>query len=126
MYPVEYDTYMHKNTGIYLNYRRMHSGNIILNTEWKKFDLGLDLYIKSRMLNIDSVFLDTQILPGFDRYWPEHNKAFGVLDGRIGYKMTQKLNVSFAVKNIANTEYMGRPGDIQPQRNYSLRLSGKF
>jgi outer membrane cobalamin receptor len=126
IYPVEYDSYMHKNTTTFLNYRRMHSGNIILNTEWKRFDLGLDLYIKSKMLNIDSVFLDTQILPGFDKYWPEHNTTFGVLDGRVGYKLTKNLNVSFAVKNITNTEYMGRPGDIQPQRNYSLRLSGKF
>jgi len=30
------------------------------------------------------------------------------------------------LKNITNTEYMGRPGDIQPHRNFSIRVSGSF
>ena len=36
------------------------------------------------------------------------------------------MSEAIAVKNITNTEYMGRPGDIRPQRNYILRLSGRF
>jgi outer membrane receptor protein involved in Fe transport len=126
MYPVEYDNDIHKNTDTYLNYRRMHSGNLGTVITWKKLDAGLDIYFKSKILNIDSVFLDTQILPGFDDYWPEHNKACGVLDVKAGYKLTEKLTLSVAVKNLTNTEYMGRPGDIQPQRNYSIRVSARF
>jgi hypothetical protein len=30
------------------------------------------------------------------------------------------------IKNVTNSEYMGRPGDIQPHRNFSIRLSGRF
>jgi hypothetical protein len=48
------------------------------------------------------------------------------MDGNFGFLISDALKVSLAVKNITNTEYMGRPGDIQPQRNFSLRLSGRF
>ena len=40
--------------------------------------------------------------------------------------ISAKLKISLAIKNLTNTEYMGRPGDIQAQRNYTLRLSGKL
>ncbi len=48
------------------------------------------------------------------------------MDGNIGYSLSKTLKISLALKNITNTEYMGRPGDIQPHRNLSLRLSGRF
>jgi len=66
------------------------------------------------------------ILPGFYDYWLKKNKGYFVIDGNLGYALSKVLSFSLAVKNITNTEYMGRPGDIQPQRNFSLRLSGKF
>jgi iron complex outermembrane receptor protein len=126
IYPVEYDTYSHKNKDIYLKYRRKHSGKITLNTTWKKFETELGFYFKSRILNIDDVFLNTQILPGFDKYWPEHNNGYSVIDAILGYRFNEKFKLSLAVKNLTNTEYMGRPGDIQPQRNFSLRFSMNF
>lgn len=126
IYPVEFDRLTQKSKDIYLKYRRKHSGIISLDTQWKKFSAGLSLYIKSKILNIDEVFLTTPILVGFDEYWAGHNTGYGCLDGNIGYSLSEKLTLSAAVKNITNTEYMGRPGDIQPQRNYSLRFSGKF
>ncbi len=49
-----------------------------------------------------------------------------LLDASLGYHLNKQLNLSFMVKNLTNTEYMGRPGDIQPQRNFSLRISGEF
>ena len=48
------------------------------------------------------------------------------MDGNLGYDLNGIITLSVAVKNLTNTEYMGRPGDVQPQRNYSLRLSAKF
>jgi iron complex outermembrane receptor protein len=126
MYPVEFNKVTNENTDIYLKYRRKHSGLISLDTRWKKFDLGLSLYIKSKILNIDEIFLTTPILPGFDEYWPEHNTGYGALDLKTGYRINDKFTISLAVKNATNTEYMGRPGDIQPQRNISIRFSGKI
>jgi iron complex outermembrane receptor protein len=130
IYPVEFNNYTNKNTGVYLKYRRMHSGKISLNTSWKKFESGLNLYVKSKILRIDDFFLDETtgeaILPGFPAYWEGHNNGYILLDGSLGYKLNERFTLSLAVKNITNTEYIGRPGDIQPQRSYSLRFSGKL
>ncbi len=93
-------------------------------------EAGLEMYARSKTLNIDDVFLNPltreSILPGFFDYWQEHNRGYFMMDGSLGYSLNRALKVSVAVKNITNTEYMGRPGDIQPHRNLSLRLSGKF
>jgi outer membrane cobalamin receptor len=130
IYPVEFNDYTNKNTDIYLKYRRKHSGKLGINTSWKRFDLGLSFYVRSKILNIDDVFLNPasreKILPGFYDYWTVHNTGYFLMDGNFGFRLNEKLSLSLAVKNITNTEYMGRPGDIQPQRNFSIRLSGKF
>jgi outer membrane receptor protein involved in Fe transport len=128
LYPVEFNQATHMNTDIFLKYRRKHSAKISLNTSYKKFDLGLNLFAKSKILNVDDVFVNPltreAILPGFYGYWLENNKGYFLIDGNIGFKINKELTISLAIKNITNTEYMGRPGDIQPQRNFSLRLSG--
>ena len=130
IYPVEFNKYTNKNTGIYLKYRRMHSGKISLKTTWKNFDTGFNLYAKSKILRIDDFFLSEEtgeaILPGFPGYWATHNKGYVVFDGSVGYRLNEKYTLSFSVKNITNTEYMGRPGDIQPQRSYSMRITGNL
>jgi iron complex outermembrane receptor protein len=130
IYPVEFNQVTHKNTDTYLKYRRKHSAKINLNTSYKKFELGLSLFVKSKILSIDDVFLNEltreSILPGFYGYWLENNTGYLMIDGNLGFKINEVLNLSLAVKNITNTEYMGRPGDIQPHRNFSLRLAGKF
>jgi outer membrane cobalamin receptor len=130
IYPVEFNQATHKNTDIYLKYRRKHSALLNLNTTFKRYDLGLNLFAKSKILRIDDVFLNEltreQILPGFYDYWQDHNTGYFMVDGNAGYRISNVLTLSVAVKNITNTEYMGRPGDIQPQRNYSIRLAGNF
>ncbi len=130
IYPVEFNQTTHKNTDVYLKYRRKHSAVLGLNATYRRFDLGFNFFVKSKILKIDDVFLDPltreQILPGFYAYWQTHNTGYLTMDGNTGYKISKALTLSLAVKNITNTEYMGRPGDIQPQRNYSIRLSGNF
>jgi iron complex outermembrane receptor protein len=130
LYPMEFSKYTNKPTGEYLKYRRKHSGKISLAASWKEFESGLDLYAKSKILRIDDFFLTEEtggvILPGFPTYWTNHNTGYCVLDGTLGYNFNEKYKLSLAVKNLTNTEYMGRPGDIQPQRNFSIRFSGKF
>jgi iron complex outermembrane receptor protein len=130
IYPVEYNPQTNENTDIYLKYRRKHSAQLSLGTTYKSFEAGLNLFARSRILNIDEVFLNPltreSILPGFYDYWQENNTGYFTIDGNIGTKLGSKLTLSFAVKNITNTEYMGRPGDIQPHRNFSIRISGKY
>lgn len=126
MYPVEVNRMTGKNTGTYLKYRRKHSAIINLENTFKKFSLNLNLYLKSKTLNIDDVFLNTPVLPGFNDYWARHNTGYSTLDISTAYELGNKFTLSLALKNAFNTEYMGRPGDIQPPRNISLRLSGKL
>jgi outer membrane receptor protein involved in Fe transport len=96
----------------------------------KRFETGLTLYARSKILRIDEFFLNEvtgeAILPGFPDYWATHNTGYPALDGNLGYKLNKNLTLSFVVKNITNTEYLGRPGDIQPQRSFSIRFSGSF
>ena len=130
IYPVEYSSYTNQNTDIYLKYRKKHTGRLSLAVSSEKIDFGVDMYARSKTLNIDDVFLNPktrdEILPGFYDYWLENNTAYFVMDGNIGYRLTNALKVSVALKNITNTEYMGRPGDIQPHSNLSLRFSRRF
>jgi outer membrane cobalamin receptor len=130
LYPVEFNTATHKNSDVYLKYRRKNSALLGLNTSYKRYELGINMFAKSKILRIDDVFLNPltreQILPGFYDYWQTHNTGYFAMDMDVGYRISNVLSLSMAVKNLTNTEYMGRPGDIQPQRNYSVRLSGNF
>jgi len=130
IYPVEYNAYTNQSKDVYLKYRRKHSARLSLTVFSDRLDAGVDMYVRSKTLNIDDVFLnpDTRedILPGFYDYWLENNTGYFLMDGNIGYSLSKTLKISLALKNITNTEYMGRPGDIQPHRNLSIRLSGRF
>ena len=130
IYPVEYNSYTGQNTGVYLKYRRKHSLKFSADTRYRKVTAGVAAFYKSPLLDIDDVFLAPStrevILPGFYDYWTANNKGYLLFDLNAGCLLTDKLTLSFVVKNATNTEYMGRPGDIMPHRNFSLRLSGRF
>ncbi len=129
-FPVEFNSATGKNTGVYLKYRRKHSAKLSLYTRYGNFEPGVDLYYRSRTLNIDDVFVNEgtreDILPGFYDYWQENNTGYFLADANLGYHFNNTWKISFAVKNFTNTEYMGRPGDIRPHRNFSLRIGATF
>lgn len=130
IYPVEFNAFTGRSTGVFLKYRRKHTAKAGLLLTAARFEAGVDMYARSKTLNIDDVFLNEltreTILPGFYDYWSDHNRGYFLADASLGYSLSGALKLSFAIKNVTNTEYMGRPGDIQPHRNFSLRLSGKF
>lgn len=129
MYPVEFNTFTGKNSDVFLKFRRKHAGKLNFNSSYKKYEFGLGLYVKSKILNIDYVFLNpppNEIMPGLYQYWLNNNNGYFLMDAHVGYTLSQKLRLSLVVKNLTNAEYMGRPGDIQPHRNFSLRFSGSF
>jgi iron complex outermembrane receptor protein len=82
------------------------------------------------MENIDEVFLDPifgeMILPGFPDYWAQNNKGYTIMNARILYDVAAFLNVGLILRNLTNTEYMGRPGDIRPPRNITFQLTFRF
>ncbi|MFN8206089.1 MAG: TonB-dependent receptor [Bacteroidales bacterium] len=130
MYPVEFNAVTGKNTEIFLKYRRKHSFKTDVEANYRIFTVGSSFQVKSAMLNIDDVFVNPfsreSILPGFYGYWTSHNTPYILLDINLGIRVGNRLNLSGSVKNLTNTEYMGRPGDIRPPRSFSLRLTGTF
>lgn len=130
MYPAEYNPISGKNTGIMLKYRRHHSVKLHYTLQYSKFDVGMSVYVRSKLLRIDDVFLNELtregLLPGFYDYWQTGNKGSIVADLNLGYALSEAFKLSLVAKNISNTEYIGRPGDIQPPRSLSLRFSAAF
>ncbi|MFO7998066.1 MAG: TonB-dependent receptor [Bacteroidales bacterium] len=130
MHPVEFNPATNKNTGVFLKFRRKHSTRLSLGTQTGPLEAGLDLFLRSRILNIDDVFVNPLtregILPGFYDYWVENNRGHFVMDVNLGYHLSKRHKLSLVIKNLTNTEYMGRPGDIQPHRSISLRISGSL
>ena len=130
MYPVEFSPQTGRNMDVYLKYRRKHSFKVNLGSEYKKFSGGINVNVSSRILNIDNMFLNEftreGILPGFYDYWISSAGGHTVIDPYMGYAISDRFKISLAVKNVFNTEYMGRPGDIMPHRNISLRFSGRL
>lgn len=128
MYPVKFNPHTGKNTDEYLKFRRKHAFNVNLGTSWKKFEGLFQVTARSPLLDVDYVFLNPStretILPGFYDYWTQHNKTFLVLDASVSYPISYRFKISASVKNLTNTEYMGRPGDIRPHRHFILRISG--
>lgn len=129
-YPVEFNPTTGQNTDVFLKFRRKHSFTLNLSSKYNEFDGGLTFYARSKILNIDDVFLNPltreDILPGFYDYWQDNNKGHIVVDFSFGYQLNSNLRFSLVAKNLFNKEYMGRPGDIMPHRNVSLRFSGNF
>lgn len=130
IYPVEIDKTSNLNTTAWLKYRKKNSAKFFISASLKKFELGMNAFYKSEVLNIDEVFLNPltreRLLPGFYDYWLNNNKGYVLADVFLSYRIKEKIKLSFALKNIGNTEYMDRPGNIMPQRFYSLQLSGRF
>ncbi|MGM0667821.1 MAG: TonB-dependent receptor, partial [Bacteroidota bacterium] len=130
MYPVEFNSISGRNTDIYLKFRRKHSSQLSVSTIYQRFETGVSCYIKSRILAIDDVFVNPltreDLLPGFYDWWTENNKGHFLLDMHAKYRFNTKYDLSISVKNLTNTEYMGRPGDIRPQRYYSLQFGARF
>ncbi len=109
----------------YLKYRYFHSFKANCELEKGKFSTGFSIIYHSKMIAIDSVFLQkiitTEILPGLANYYPEHNKGYVVTDFRLAYHVTEASRISLIFKNLFNKEYMTRPGDVRPPLNITVQ-----
>ncbi len=113
-----------------LKYRYFHSLKADFQLDFKGVSTGISVIYLSRMINIDKAFEDLfgdgpgvgiELLPGLYEYRQKHNKGSMVFDYRISWNINESSKLSLVVKNLFNTEYMGRPGDIRPPRNISLQ-----
>jgi iron complex outermembrane receptor protein len=113
-----------------LKYRFHHSVKADVELSYKKFSGGVNFSYRSFMINVDPIFVDpfigNIILPGYPDYREKHDRGYILCDGRISFQLTEKFKISLIMKNVLNKEYIGRPGDIGPPRNITLKLSAEF
>jgi len=118
-----------------LKYRFNHLIKADVEATWKGISLGASMRYNSFMTNIDAVFeADLMnglgdplfILPGLEAYRKLNDKGLAVFDARLGYEFKEHYRIGFIVNNVLNTEYVSRPGDVQPPRSFILQLQLKF
>ncbi len=122
----EYRNTFSDTTTNMLKYRYNHMFKGDIEVGYRDFSVGISCRYTSFMRNIDAVFEQPlvggeQILRGLGEYRQLNNKGLAVVDVRVGYKLNEKVRLSFIVNNVFNTEYVSRPGAIQPPRMYMLQ-----
>lgn len=109
-----------------LKYRFNHMFKGDVELVYRNWNLGVSCRYTSFMKNIDRVFEDAliggeEILRGLKRYRQINNRGLSKFDVRVGHKISEQLQISFIVNNLLNTEYMSRPGAIQPPRMFLIQ-----
>lgn len=114
-----------------LAYRTRHLLRGDISLTYKKFSGGFTAYYGSFPENIPDLFKSAiNLIDGgkrtIDTYIDDHEKGDWAFDIRLGYKINNKVNAGFLVKNLANREYAQRPGKLDPPRSYTLTLGIKL
>ena len=113
-----------------LKYRRRHLLKGDLELGFRGLFAGLNFQYNSRMVNVDSVFIQpfvgNLIQPGFPEYWSNHSVGYTLVDSRLGWDINKWLRINAIIRNVFNVEYLGRPGDIGPPRNITFQVRYKF
>ena len=113
-----------------LKYRYRHSFKANIDLEVHQFSFGLTSVYRSFMERIDEAFEETilgqEIFPGLKEYRQENNTGHVLFDIRASYAFNKATKLSLIVKNLFNTEYMGRPGDIGTPLNFTFQFTVKM
>lgn len=125
-----------------LKYRPTHQLKLLFNFEAKRFDLNLDYQFIGYQTNIDYAFVSpffaetVPALYGIKSFTGLRNyraaqearnyRGDNILNIAIGYKPVDPLKISFIIKNVANWEWMPRPGRFEAPRSYTVQLSYNF
>lgn len=114
-----------------LKYRYRHSFSAAFNLQYRRWELGYSFLRHSFMECVDQVFVDpvlgNLILPGYGEYREENRgRAYQLADIRLAYAFEKNWKASIMLRNVANRENAGRPGDIQAPRMLMLRIEGRF
>jgi iron complex outermembrane receptor protein len=113
-----------------LKYRFNHLAKADIQATWKKYSIGFSSRYNSYMKNIDAIFEDgifgQQVLAGLKEYREANNKGSLVFDVRASFNATEQFKLNIIANNVLNTEYVSRPGDIQPPRNFIIQLQYQF
>lgn len=125
-----------------LKYRPIHQFKLIFNINHKRFDFSLDYQFISYQENIDYSLVSpffTKLVPVFfninsfkalkqyrDNLEAKNYRGDNIINIAVGYKPVDNLKLAFIIKNVANWEWMPRPGRFEQPRSYTLQLSYNF
>jgi len=122
-------TFSDPNSNI-LKYRFRHLAKADVQATYKAFSVGVSARYNSYMQNIDAIFEQSIagqfLLPGLKEYREKYNKGALVFDTRFSYAFKEQLKINLIANNLFNAEYVSRPGDIQPPRNFIIQLQVGF
>lgn len=122
-------------TGHLLKYRFKHSAKLNADLRVSRFTVGFSARYYSHISNIDTAFAILELLTSFDpntqniqyvNYWNNHKFGITIFDGRIGYKLNDKVKISIVVNNLLNKEYALRPMKIERPRTTAIQVVCKF
>lgn len=112
-----------------LKYRSKHQLKFDVQGKYKKLKIGLSLQKVSHVINIDRAFESVPPINfdvfGIGEYRKINNKGYNLVDARISY-LFGKLQVSWIINNVLNTEYTLRPALLEAPRQFTLRLDYKI
>lgn len=133
------------NDSKYLKYRQKHTVKGVVDLQWKRLNLGINVTWKSKMMAVDYLMVDErekeqpdameyirQLLFGniggetLHSYWKEKNTDYCVVDLRAGVKITKDILFQFSVNNLLNKEYCTRPMLVSAPRTYVMQLNMSF
>ncbi|MBS1646256.1 MAG: TonB-dependent receptor [Bacteroidetes bacterium] len=125
-----------------LRYRNKTMFKSDVQLTYKKISIGWSARYNSFMQNVDRRFTQNVLydvgmpdqyapenwflLPGMAQYRQVHNKGVWVNDVRIACQASENLRLSFLINNLMNTEFMSRPGLIEPPRTFVFQATFKF
>lgn len=107
-----------------LKYRFRHSvkGDLEMPvTNW--LSVGYTFQYNSHMEAIDGVF---NLIPGVYDFRQANTSGFVLMDLRLGFQITPKLESWLIVKNLLNEAYSMRPAQLEEPRSITLRLNYLF
>lgn len=104
-----------------LTYRFRHMARMNMQYEMKRWSFGFDVNYYSLMENLDAIYIS--FIPGIVEYREGHMQGDWIVDGRVGYKLTDDMQLRFLVKNVSNRMYALRPAKYDPPRSFTLQWS---
>jgi iron complex outermembrane receptor protein len=108
-----------------LKYRYRHAAKGDVLASYLAYSAGITLSYQSFIERIDPAFEETilgqEFFPGLKEYRDENDHGAVIIDLRAGWQVSPSSKISVMVRNLLNTESMGRPGDIQPPMNIAVQ-----
>ncbi len=102
-----------------LTYRFRHMAKMNVQYTMRRWSFGADVQYYSLMENLDAIYIS--FIPGIVEYREGHMQGDWLFDARVGFKITEKMQVQLLGRNIFNRMYALRPAKYDPPRTFTVQ-----